>query len=120
MGRAVWTVLLMRSRNLHCYSHQSYSCVQHGDLDATIKRRDDARTATRESVTPAALLHGYRTHFPCPVRSHYTAVTFSPKLPLGLRLLGLLTPQNLILASTTLAAVGCGVFWALRWAKSRP
>lgn len=94
--------------------------MQHRDLDATVKKRDNARLATRETVTPATLLEGYRTHFPDPVRSHYTAVTFSPKLPLGLRVLGQFTPQNLVLASGTLAAVGCGVFWGMRWLRDRP
>ena len=96
--------------------------VQTRDLDATVKRRDEARTDMLHSASPQLLHEGYQTYFPNPVRSHYTAITFSPRLPLLQRIANIACDQRkrniILLASGALAVVACSTF-ALKRMQSR-
>lgn len=97
-------------------------CLQKRDLDATVKRRDEARTDILAKASPQLLHEGFQTFFPNPVRSHYTAITFSPRLPLLQRVINLASDQRkrnlILLASGAVAIVACGAL-ALRRVQSR-
>lgn len=85
-------------------TQKSLLLVQTLDLDATIKRRDEARTALLKAASPELLLEGYQTYFPNPVRTHYTAITFSPRLPITQRMANyLMEPKGQILLATGIA-----------------
>ena len=67
------------------------------------------------------MCHGCRTYFPYPVRSRHTAITFSPRLPLQLRLLSVLpdTKQKAALWTSGALAAVLGAFWVFRWLQRR-
>lgn len=93
--------------------------LQTEDLDGALERRDKARDQFRRGVTPFALLQAYKTYFPFPVRSRYTVITFSPRLPILARLALKLSSQNtrvLALYSAGLCtAILASIFAFKRW-----
>lgn len=96
--------------------------AQTQDVDATIRRRDHAREELREQASPQLLLDGYREYFSHPVQSRYTAVTFSPRKSLMLRLRSWFQsdPKAVLFAGSALvAAMAVGAFCLARWVRKR-
>lgn len=96
--------------------------LQTKDVDATIKRRDNARLELREQASPQLLLEGYRTFFPNPIRSRHTAITFSPQRPPLQWLLAWLEsdPTSALLSSGALAAaLVVGALCLFKWVRRR-
>ena len=96
--------------------------LQFDDLDGAVERRETARNTFRESVSPETLQQAFCRIMPHPVRSRYTAITFSPQLPLAVRAIqSLQTTQGKILWSVGVCTVLTAAFCVLRklWSRRR-